>query len=90
MIYLDHNATTPCDPVVFEEMKKWFNEMFFNPSSIYTPSQQTRQAIEDARKQVAKLLDASPEEIMFTSGGTESNNTAIVGTAYIKKIEATT
>ncbi|MCM8817519.1 MAG: cysteine desulfurase NifS [Candidatus Omnitrophica bacterium] len=85
MIYLDHNATTPCDPAVFEEMKKWFTEMFFNPSSIYTPSQQARQAIEDARKKVAKLLDASPEEIIFTSGGTESNNTAIIGTAYLKK-----
>lgn len=85
MIYLDHNATTPCDPLVFEEMKKWFTEMFFNPSSIYTPSQQAKQAIENARNQVAKLLGASPEEIIFTSGGTESNNMAIIGTAYFKK-----
>ncbi|MCX7705823.1 MAG: cysteine desulfurase NifS [bacterium] len=85
MIYLDHNATTPCDVEVFEEMKKWFNEKFFNPSSIYAPSQQAKQAIENARRQVAGLLDASSEEIIFTSGGTESNNIAIIGTAYLRK-----
>ncbi|MCX7704808.1 MAG: aminotransferase class V-fold PLP-dependent enzyme, partial [bacterium] len=85
MIYLDHNATTPCDTAVFEEMKKWFTEQFFNPSSIYAPSQQAKQAIENARRQVAGLLDASPEEIIFTSGGTESNNIAIIGTAYLRK-----
>ncbi|MCM8788233.1 MAG: cysteine desulfurase NifS [Candidatus Omnitrophica bacterium] len=85
MIYLDHNATTPCDPTVFEEMKKWFTEMFFNPSSVYTPSQKAKEAIENARKKVARLLDALPEEIIFTSGGTESNNIAIIGTALLLK-----
>ncbi|MCM8821570.1 MAG: cysteine desulfurase NifS [Candidatus Omnitrophica bacterium] len=85
MIYLDHNATTPCDPVVLEEMKKWFTEMFFNPSSIYTASQRAKEAVEDARKKVARLLDASSEEIIFTSGGTESNNIAIIGTALLLK-----
>jgi len=85
MIYLDHNATTPCDIEVVDEMKKWHSELFFNPSSIYTPSQKTKQAIDEARAKIAKFLDALPEEIIFTSGGTESNNTAIIGTALLKK-----
>ncbi|MGB9641748.1 MAG: cysteine desulfurase NifS [Candidatus Ratteibacteria bacterium] len=85
MIYLDHNATTPCDTAVVEEMKKWHTEMFFNPSSIYTPSQKTKEAVEKARARVAKMLDASPDEIIFTSGGTESNNIAITGTCLWKK-----
>ncbi|HOJ31728.1 MAG TPA: cysteine desulfurase NifS [bacterium] len=85
MIYLDHNATTPCDASVVEEMKKWHTEMFFNPSSIYQPSQETKKAIEEARAKVARMLDASPDEIIFTSGGTESNNIAITGTCLLKK-----
>lgn len=85
MIYLDHNATTPCDPAVFEEMRKWFSEKFFNPSSVYSPSQEAKKAVEDARKKVAAFLGASPGEIIFTSGGTESNNIAIIGTAFAMK-----
>ncbi|HPP66452.1 MAG TPA: aminotransferase class V-fold PLP-dependent enzyme, partial [bacterium] len=85
MIYLDHNATTPCAPEVVEEMKKWHTDMFFNPSSIYSPSQEVKKAIEDARKKLADFLDASAEEIIFTSGGTESNNIAVIGTALAMK-----
>jgi len=85
MIYLDHNATTPCDRRVVEAMQPWFTEMFFNPSSIYQPSQKTKEAVENARKIVAGMLDASPDEIIFTSGGTESNNIAIIGTALLMK-----
>lgn len=85
MIYLDHNATTPCASEVVEEMKRWHTEMFFNPSSIYSPSQQARKAVEDARKKLANFIDASPEEIIFTSGGTESNNIALIGTALAMK-----
>ncbi len=81
MIYLDHNATTPCAPEVVEEMKRWHTEMFFNPSSIYSPSQEARKAVEDARGKIARFLDALPAEIIFTSGGTESNNIALTGTA---------
>jgi len=87
MIYLDHNATTPCDRRVVEAMQPWFTEMFFNPSSIYQPSQKTKEAVENARKIVAGMLDASPDEIIFTSGGTESNNIAIIGTALLMKNE---
>lgn len=85
MIYLDHNATTPCDRRIVEAMQPWFTEMFFNPSSIYQPSQKTKEAVENARKIVAGMLDASPDEIIFTSGGTESNNIAIIGTALLMK-----
>lgn len=85
MIYLDHNATTPCDPEVVKEMEKWHHEMFFNPSSIYAPSQKVKQEIEKAREKIAKFLDCSADEIIFTSGGTESNNIAIIGTALLKR-----
>lgn len=76
-IYFDNAATTPIDPVVFEEMKPYFLEKFGNPSSIYSYGRETRLAIENARKTVAKIINAHPSEIFFTSGGTESTNTAI-------------
>ena len=76
-IYFDNAATTALDPEVFEAMKPFFFEKFGNPSSIYSYGRETRMAIETARKSVAKILNAHPAEIFFTSGGTESTNTAI-------------
>ena len=81
MIYLDHNATTPVDPRVFEVMKPYLTETYGNPSSIYRAGQDVRKAVEDARETVGRLLNAEPREIIFTSGGTESDNTSIKGVA---------
>ncbi|HWB07405.1 MAG TPA: aminotransferase class V-fold PLP-dependent enzyme [Verrucomicrobiales bacterium] len=77
MIYLDNNATTPLDPVVLEAMQPFLREHFANPSSGYGASQPVRKALGKAREQVAALLDCTPEEIIFTSGGTEADNAAI-------------
>jgi len=84
-IYLDYNATTPLDPRVVEAMRPYLEEHFGNPSSTHYYGIQTRKAIERARKQVAGLLNCSPEEIVFTSGGSESNNAAIKGAAFANR-----
>src|SRR6478752_1217870 len=76
-IYFDNAATTALDPEVLEAMLPYMTEHFGNPSSIYSYGRETRLAIENARKSVAKLLGVKPGAIFFTSGGTESNNTAI-------------
>jgi cysteine desulfurase len=76
-IYFDNAATTALDPFVLEAMMPYFTEKFGNPSSIYSYGRETRMAVETARKSVAKLLNANPAEIFFTSGGTESSNMAI-------------
>lgn len=76
-IYFDNAATTALDPEVLEVMMPYLTEKFGNPSSIYSYGRETKIAIETARKSVAKLLNAHPGEIFFTSGGTESSNTAI-------------
>jgi cysteine desulfurase len=76
-IYFDNAATTSLDPSVLEVMMPYLTEKFGNPSSIYSYGRETRLAIENARKSVAKILNAHPAEIFFTSGGTESSNTAI-------------
>src|SRR5437762_6568690 len=76
-IYLDNAATTPLDKEVLDAMMPYLTDKFGNPSSIYSYGRETRLAIENARKSVAKILNAHPGEIFFTSGGTESNNTAI-------------
>jgi len=76
-IYFDNAATTPLDKEVLDAMLPYMTTHFGNPSSIYSYGRETRLAIETARKTVAKLLNAHPGEIFFTSGGTESNNTAI-------------
>ena len=76
-IYLDNAATTPLDPQVLEAMMPYLTTLFGNPSSIYSYGRECRMAIENARKSVAKTLNAHPAEIFFTSGGTESSNTAI-------------
>src|SRR4051794_23775169 len=76
-IYLDNAATTPLDKEVLEAMMPYLTDHFGNPSSIYSYGRETRLAIENARKSVAKILGVRPGSIFFTSGGTESNNTAI-------------
>ncbi|HXB95159.1 MAG TPA: cysteine desulfurase family protein [Puia sp.] len=76
-IYFDNAATTSLDPQVLEAMMPYLTEKFGNPSSIYSYGRECRMAIENGRKSVAKILNAHPAEIFFTSGGTESSNTAI-------------
>jgi cysteine desulfurase len=78
-IYLDHNATTPIDPEVAEVMIPYLKEHFGNPSSSHWYGVQAKQAVERARQQVAELLGCYPDEVIFTSGGSESNNFAIKG-----------
>ena len=80
-IYFDHNATTAVDPAVLDAMLPYFSADFGNASSIHTFGQRARAAVETAREQVAALLNARPQEIVFTSGGTESDNHAIFGVA---------
>ncbi|MEN9570549.1 MAG: hypothetical protein RL172_1780 [Bacteroidota bacterium] len=81
-IYFDNAATTPLDSQVLEAMMPFLTEKFGNPSSIYSYGRETRLAIEQARKSVAKILNAHPAEIFFTSGGTESSNTAITAAVH--------
>ena len=78
-IYLDHAATTPLDPAVYNAMQPYLGDQFANPSSLYAPARTARQAVEDARHSIAKILGAKPTEIVFTSGGTEGDNLAIQG-----------
>jgi len=80
-IYLDHNSTTPLHPEVLEAMLPYYKEAFGNPSTIYSFGQETRKATDEAREKVANLIGASPEEIIFTSGGTEADNLALKGVA---------
>ncbi|RLB82773.1 MAG: cysteine desulfurase NifS [Deltaproteobacteria bacterium] len=82
MIYLDHNATTPVAPEVVEAMKPYWGDQFGNPSSAYALGRFAKKALEEAREQVAELLGCQPSEIVFTSGGTESNNMVIKGVAH--------
>src|SRR6266851_4319724 len=78
-VYLDFNATTPVEPEVLDAMLPYFSADFANAASIHTPGQRARAAVETAREQVAALIGARPQEIVFTSGGTESDNHAIYG-----------
>ena len=79
-VYMDHTATTPTSPEVLEAMMPYFGEKFGNPSSVYSFSKMSREAIEKARSQVASALNADPTEIFFTSSGTEADNWALKGT----------
>lgn len=81
-IYLDHAATTPCDPEVVAAMEPYWQEKFGNPSSPHQLGGEAEEAIEQAREQVAKLIGASNEEVVFTGSGTESDNMAIKGAAF--------
>ncbi len=78
-VYLDFNATTPVEPTVLDAVLPYFSTEFANAASIHTPGQKARAAVETAREQVAALIGARPQEIVFTSGGTESDNHAIFG-----------
>lgn len=84
-IYLDYNATTPIDPEVAAAMRPYLEEHFGNPSSSHWYGVQTRKAVENARQQVAQLLNSLTDEVIFTSGGSESNNLAIKGIAYANR-----
>lgn len=81
-VYLDNAATTPLDPEVFEAMKPFMLENFGNPSSIHAHGRKVKAAIESARKQVATLLNCTPGEIIFTSGGTEADNAIITSAVH--------
>lgn len=80
-VYLDHNATTPLDPEVFEAMRASLSPSFGNPSSVHARGRAARDAIEQARVEVAALVGADPRQVIFTSGGTEANNLALKGVA---------
>ncbi|RAI35481.1 aminotransferase class V-fold PLP-dependent enzyme, partial [Rhodoplanes roseus] len=80
-VYLDHNATTPIDEDVLAAMLPFLREAFGNPSSSHPIGRRARDAVETARAEVAALIGAAADEIVFTSGGTEASNTAIRGGA---------
>ncbi len=84
-IYFDYNATTPLDPAVREAMLPFLGEFWGNPSSVHHVGQRARAALDDSRERAAAFLGAKPSEIIFTSGGTESNNLAIFGAARLLK-----
>ena len=80
-IYMDHAATTQVRPEVVETMLPYLTGSYGNPSSIYTLAQEARTAVDDSRATVAGVLGCRPSELIFTSGGTESDNTAVKGAA---------
>ncbi len=84
-IYLDTGATTRVDPRVVESMQPYFNEKYGNASSAHSKGEEAKKALENSRKTIAKALNAKPEEIIFTSGGTESNNIAIKSIAFTNR-----
>ena len=84
-IYVDHNATTPVDPRVLESMWPYYSEEWGNPSSVHWAGQGPKDAIEDAREIVAGMIGARPRDLFFTSGGTEADNTALLGVGFALK-----
>src|SRR5687767_10468135 len=86
-IYLDHAATTPLDPAVLDEMLPFLRDQYGNASSIYQQGAIARDAVETAREIMAEVIHADPEEITFTSGGTEADNWAVKGIAAASKHE---
>ena len=81
-IYLDYNATTPIDPQVAEAMLPYIHEQYGNPSSTHVPGVAAKHAVDNSRRQLAEMLGAKEDEVIFTSGGTESDNTALKGVAF--------
>jgi len=81
-VYLDHNATTPAAPEVIEAMVPYLGELFGNASSVHAIGRDAKVALENAREQIAQFINCDPSELYFTSGGTESDNIAVLGTAY--------
>ncbi|HEY8401293.1 MAG TPA: aminotransferase class V-fold PLP-dependent enzyme, partial [Cytophagaceae bacterium] len=86
-VYLDNAASTPLDEEVLEAMMPYLKGHYGNPSSIHSKGREGRAAIEKARKTIASLLNTSPSEIFFTSGGTEADNAALQSTVRTKKIK---
>jgi cysteine desulfurase len=89
-IYLDHSASTPTDPRVVEAMMPYFTEIYGNPSSSHSFGRKAERAIEDARESIARIFNCKPSEIVFTSGGSESDNLAIRGAAWIARKQGKT
>jgi cysteine desulfurase len=85
MIYMDHAATTPVDTRVLDAMQPFFSDAYGNPSSMYTLGQEARKAVDEARERVAKVIGARPGEVIFTSGGTESDNAALMGATLAQR-----
>ena len=79
MIYLDYNATTPLAPPALEAMRPFLEQFHGNPSSTHQAGRDARAAVDDARDQLAALLKAKPSDVIFTGGGTESDNLAVIG-----------
>src|SRR5213592_2335938 len=86
-VYFDHAATTPVREEVLEAMQPFFGPRFGNPSSVHRWGRDARTALDEARERVARCLGASPDEICFTSGGTEADNLAILGTWRARRAE---
>ena len=84
-IYLDHAATTPLDPRVLEAMLPYLSDFWANPSSLYAEAQEARKGLDGARRDIADLLGCKPQEIVFTSGGSESAALALRGVAYASR-----
>ena len=82
IVYLDHAGTTPLAPKAWQAMAPYFQESFGNPSSVHSLGQQARAALDSSREQVAAVLECRPSEVVFTSGGTESDNAAVCGAAF--------
>ena len=81
LIYMDNAATTPVYPEVYEAMKPYFSEVYSNPSAVYTFAGKAGRAVDEARRTIASVINAKPEEVYFTAGGSESDNWAIIGAA---------
>ena len=82
-IYLDHAATTPVSPAVLDEMLPYFGKVYGNPATLYSAGAEARDAVDNARETIAEAIGAAPEEIYFTSGGTEADNWAVKGMAAV-------
>lgn len=87
MIYADYNATTPLDPAARDAMERYLSEEFGNPSSAHPLGRRAREAVEEARIDVSRLIGCDPDEVVFTSGGSESNNAVIKGMAHLHRGE---
>src|SRR3972149_3716900 len=84
-VYFDNNASTPIDPNVIVEMEPFIRQYYGNPASGHWFGKKGREAVDTARRKVAELIGANPQEIIFTSGGSESNNHALKGVAFANK-----
>ncbi len=87
-VYLDHAATTPLDEMVLEKMQPFFSDIFANPSSFHSPGLEAKRAVDEARQSIAARLNAHADELVFCSGGTESDNLAILGLVRAEKSKA--